>query len=85
MNVYAGIAYLSLFTTLATFFLLQFSIVRIGATKVAAYNFLTPVFVILLGIILGIEPFVPITLPGILLVVGAMLMIQWEKNSKPSD
>jgi drug/metabolite transporter (DMT)-like permease len=81
MNVYAGIAYLSLFTTLATFFLLQFSIVRIGATKVAAYNFLTPVFVIALGIILGIEQFIPITLPGILLVVGAMLMIQWEKTT----
>jgi drug/metabolite transporter (DMT)-like permease len=80
MNVYAGIAYLSLFTTLITFFLLQFSIVRIGATKVAAYNFLTPVFVIVLSIILGIENFIPITVPGILLVVGAMLMIQWEKT-----
>ncbi|BBO71428.1 membrane protein [Desulfosarcina alkanivorans] len=85
LNVYAGIAYLSLFTTLTTFFLLQFSIVRIGATKVSAYNFLTPVFVILLGIILGMEQFIPITLPGILLVVSAMLLIQWEKDSKPAQ
>lgn len=81
-TVFAGIAYLSLFTTLTTFFLAQFSIVRIGAAKVAAYNFLTPVFVILISVVLGMERILPVTLPGILLVVGAMLLIQWEKSSQ---
>lgn len=76
MGVYAGIVYLSLFTTLATFFLMQFSIVRVGAAKASAYSFLTPVFVILMGIFLGIEPFIPMTVPGILLVVAAMVLIQ---------
>jgi drug/metabolite transporter (DMT)-like permease len=84
LNVYVSIVYLSLFTTLTTFFLLQFSIVRIGATKVSAYNFLTPVFVILLSIILGIEQFLPITLPGIFLIVSAKVLIQWEKGDKRS-
>lgn len=80
INVYAGVAYLSLFTTLVTFFLMQFSIVRLGATKVSAYNFLTPVFVIALSVVLGMESFIPITVPGMLLVVGAMLLIEWESG-----
>jgi drug/metabolite transporter (DMT)-like permease len=53
ISVYAGIVYLCIFTTLVTFFLAQLSIAKIGATKVSAYNFLTPVFVIILSIILG--------------------------------
>jgi drug/metabolite transporter (DMT)-like permease len=82
INVYAGIAYLSFFTTLVTFFLMQFSIVKIGATKVSAYNFLTPVFVIVLSVSLGLESFVPVTIPGIFLVVGAMLLIEREGGRK---
>lgn len=81
-TVFAGIAYLSFFTTLITFFLAQFSIVRIGAAKAAAYNFLTPVFVIGLSVILRMEEFIPATLPGILLVVCGMLLIQLETSSQ---
>jgi drug/metabolite transporter (DMT)-like permease len=81
-NVYVGIAYLSFFTTLVTFFLLQFSIIQIGATKVAAYNLLTPVFVIILSVVSGLENFIPITLPGIFLVLGGMLLIQNEKSAQ---
>ncbi|WP_027363210.1 DMT family transporter [Desulfospira joergensenii] len=82
LNVYAGVAYLSIFTTLITFFLMQFSIVRIGAAKASAYNFITPVFVILLSIISGMERFIPVTVPGILLVVTAMVLIQRDKGGK---
>ena len=82
LNVYAGIAYLSVFTTLITFFLMQFGIVRIGATKASAYNFIIPVFVILLGIISRMEHFSPVTVPGILLIVVAMVLIQRDKEGK---
>ena len=75
-NIYLGILYLSLFSTLITFFIINFSTVRIGATKVAAYGFLTPVFVIILSVFFGMEPFEMITIPGLLLIFAAMFLIQ---------
>lgn len=77
-NVYGGIFYLSLFSTLITFFLLQLCVVKIGATKVAAYGFLTPIFVILISILVGMESLELTILPGIFLVVVAMFIIQRE-------
>lgn len=77
-NVFGGILYLSLFSTLITFFLLQVCIVKIGATKVAAYGFLTPILVILMSVAVGMDEFELTTLPGILLVIMAMFIIQKE-------
>ena len=51
--VWVVIAYLSIFTTAGTFFLLQFAALRIPAAKVLAYNYLTPSFVILYEGLLG--------------------------------
>jgi len=76
MKVYAGLLYLSVFTTLGSFFVLQYSTIKLGATKVAAYGFLTPVFVIILSITVGLEVFEWMTLPGICLVLLSMFMIQ---------
>lgn len=75
-HVYLGILYLSLFSTLITFFVINFSTVRIGATKVAAYGFLTPVLVIIMSILSGMEPFETATIPGLLLILVAMFLIQ---------
>lgn len=75
-NVYLSILSLSLFSTLITFFVINFSTVRIGATKVAAYGLLTPVFVIIMSILFGMEPFETVTIPGLLLILGAMFLIQ---------
>ena len=83
-NIYAGILYLSLFSTLITFFLLNYSTVRIGATKVGAYGFLTPVFVIIISIIAGMETFELIIAPGVLLIVGAMFLILKENINTES-
>ncbi len=82
-KVYAGILYLSIFTTLITFFLLQLSTIRIGSTKVAAYGFLTPVFVIALSVLFGQSTFEWQTLPGIFLVIIAMLLIQKNTQRVP--
>jgi len=76
IKVYAGLFYLSVFTTLGSFFVLQFSTVKLGATNVSAYGFLTPVFVIILSVAIGLEAFEWITLPGICLVLLSMFMIQ---------
>lgn len=75
-HVYLGILYLSLFSTLITFFVINFSTVRIGATKVAAYGFLTPVLVIIMSILSGMEPFETVTIPGLLMILAAMYLIQ---------
>lgn len=45
--VWIAIAYLAVFTTAGTFFLLQFASMRLPASKVMAYTYLTPSFIIL--------------------------------------
>jgi drug/metabolite transporter (DMT)-like permease len=45
--VWIAIGYLSIFTTAGTFFLLQFASMRLPASKVFAYAYLIPTFVIL--------------------------------------
>lgn len=75
-SVYFGIVYISLFSTLATFFLVNYSTVRIGATKVAAYGFLTPVLVIAISILTGMEEFELIIVPGLVLILAAMIIVQ---------
>ena len=51
--VWIAIAYLFIFTTALTFFLLQFAALRLPASKVLAYGYLTPAFVIVLEGMIG--------------------------------
>jgi drug/metabolite transporter (DMT)-like permease len=51
--VWVSIAYLAIFTTAGTFFLLQFATMRLPAAKVLAYGYLTPTMVILYEGLLG--------------------------------
>jgi len=75
-DVYLGVVYLSLFSTLITFFIMNYSTVRIGATKVSAYSLLTPLFVISMSILVGIDSFELIILPGIIFILAALIFIQ---------
>ena len=77
-TVYAGILYLALFCTLITFFLLQLCVVQIGPTKVAAYGFLTPLLIISISLMLGLDEFEMVILPGVFLVIISMYIIQKE-------
>lgn len=76
MDVYIGTAYLAIFTTLITFFLLQFGTLRLGPTQVASYGFLTPVFVVILNFVSGIDGFQWQLFPGVLLILTAMVLVQ---------
>lgn len=76
LSVYPAIVYLALFSTLITFFIRQKVLLVIGATRVSAYGLLAPLFVILLSIVLGMETFEWMLIPGIILLVMSMLMIQ---------
>jgi len=51
--VWIGVAYLAIFTTAGTFFLLQYAIMRIPAGKATAYIYLTPTYIILIEGLIG--------------------------------
>jgi drug/metabolite transporter (DMT)-like permease len=51
--VWWAIAYLSIFTTAITFFLVQFASMRLHATKVLSYGYLTPGVIILIEGVIG--------------------------------
>lgn len=51
--VWLCLAYLAVFTTATTFFLMQFASLRLPASKLFAYGYLTPSFIILLEGLMG--------------------------------
>ena len=75
-QVYAGIAYLAVFTTLFTFFIQQHATVHLGPTRVAAYNYLTPLLVVVLQAISGTGLPDASTLVGVMIIITATVIIQ---------
>ncbi|MFO7761824.1 MAG: DMT family transporter [Thermodesulfobacteriota bacterium] len=78
--IWAGIIYLSVFTTIITFFLTQFSTIHIGPTRVMAYSYLYPLLVIILEWGLGHGLPSVSTLPGVLIVLAAMPVLQRSRS-----
>jgi drug/metabolite transporter (DMT)-like permease len=76
IEVYAGIVYLAIFTTLITFFIYQSSTVVIGPTKVMSYTYLNPAFVLLVGLLFGDGLPPPMTYPGLVLIIAATFILQ---------
>ncbi len=76
ITVYGGIAYLSVFTTLVTFFVFQWSATVIGPTKVMSYTYLNPTLVIVIAIVLGQEVPPLAIISGLLLIFAATLILQ---------
>lgn len=74
--VWLGIVYLAIFTTIITFFLTQHATLIIGPTRVMAYSYLYPACVLLINWGMGSETPEPRTIPGILLVILAMFVVQ---------
>lgn len=74
-----GIGYIVVFTTMITFFIVQYSSKKLPVSSVMGYIYIIPVFVILLQIIFGHGfPDVKI-LPGILMVAFSTFIFQKEK------
>ena len=74
--VWFAIGYLAFFSTAITFFLLQFSTLRLPASKVYSYGYLIPSIVILYEGLLGHGWASPVIFLGaILTAVGLLLMI----------
>jgi len=75
-DVYGWIAYLAVVSTVISFFMFQYATPRIGPTRVLAYSYFIPAFVLLVdwAIGRGLPPLM--TLPGIAIVLIASLVIQ---------
>ena len=77
---WVGIAYLVVFTTIITFFLTQYAVLYLGPTRVAAYSYLYPALVLLLDLALG-HGLPPLrVIPGIVVVLAAMFVLQRKKK-----
>ena len=73
--VWVAILYLVIFTTSITFFLMQFASMRLPSSKVLAYTYLTPSFVILIEGLLG-HGWAPVSvLAGALVTVMGLVML----------
>ena len=85
MKVWFGIVYLAIFSTIITFYLTHISTLYLGPTRVMAYSYFYPAFVLLInwGIGKGLPP--AIILPGVAVVTLATVVLQRETkrvNSK---
>ncbi|MBL4903845.1 MAG: DMT family transporter [Desulfocapsa sp.] len=75
-KVWVAISYLAVFSTIITFFLTQYALLFLGPTRVAAYSYLYPGLVLVLELLFGgVWPGIQI-LPGIVIVLAAMIVIQ---------
>lgn len=80
--VWIAIAYLAIFTTAGTFFLLQLGSMRLPASKVLAYGYLTPVFIICMEGIAG-SGWVSLSVTiGALVTVGGLIVLAFSSDGK---
>jgi len=73
--VYLGIVYLSLMATVLTFILLNFASMRLPASKVLSYGYLTPVFIILYEGMIGHGWETLSVMAGALVTAAALLIM----------
>jgi drug/metabolite transporter (DMT)-like permease len=74
--IWLGIIYLAVFSTIITFYLTHLATIHLGPTRVMAYSYFYPSFVLLInwGLGKGLPP--AIILPGVLVVSLATIVLQ---------
>lgn len=78
--VYWAGLYLTIFTTALTFFLLQYASLRLPASKVMSYGYLTPSFIILIEGVSGRGWVNPSVALGALVTVVALVVLAFAKE-----
>ncbi len=73
--VWITIIYTAVFASAATFVLLQFAALRLPSSKVMAYTYLTPSWVIVWELALGGTPPPALVLAGLLLTITALVLL----------
>lgn len=84
LSVYGGIAYLAVFTTIITFFIMQHATLYLGPTRVASYGYLTPTLVVLIEWAAGHGLPSATTLIGVVIIFAAMLVLQRGARDAPA-
>lgn len=79
-GLWTGIGYLAIFCTICTFFLTQYAILHIGPTRVMAYSYLYPAMVLIIDFMLGHGLPEFRVLPGVMVVLLAMVVILKKKG-----
>lgn len=77
--VWITILYTSVFASAATFVLLQFATLQLPSSKVMAYTYLTPSWVIVWELALGGSPPPILVLAGLLLTITALVLLLREE------
>ncbi|MDP5359540.1 MAG: DMT family transporter, partial [Paracoccaceae bacterium] len=77
--VWITILYTAVFASAATFVLLQFATLRLPSSKVMAYTYLTPSWVIVWELALGGAPPPALVLVGLLHTMTALVMLLREE------
>lgn len=74
--VWAGIIYLAIFSTIITFYLTHIATICLGPTRVMAYSYFYPAFVLIInwGLGKGLPP--AVILPGVAVVTLATFVVQ---------
>ncbi len=75
-EVFLGIAYLAVFTTIITFFIMQHATLHIGPTRVISYGYLNPALVVVVEWAMGMGLPTLMTLPGVAIIVAATFVVQ---------
>lgn len=75
--VWIAVIYLSVFATAVTFFLLQYASVRLPASKVLAYGYLTPTFIIVIEGLIGHGWASGAVFLGALVTACGLLVLAW--------
>lgn len=75
-SVWVGIIYLALFSTILTFYLTNIATIHLGPTRVMAYSYFYPAFVLMInwGLGKGLPP--AIVLPGVVVICLATVVLQ---------
>ena len=79
---WAGLLFLAVFASAVTFFLLQYAALLLPSAKVMAYNFLTPVWVILVEVIMGYDWPPAVIFVGIGMTVVALILLLKDEAPK---
>jgi len=78
-GTFLGVAYLGVMATALTFFIYQICTAKLGPTRVITYTFTVPVLVIVIDLVSGRGPPPVTVLPGVALVLAAIVVMQWGK------
>lgn len=76
LKVWAGIIYLAIFSTILTFYLTHLATLYLGPTRVMAYSYFYPLFVLLINWSIGKGLPPAVILPGVAVVTLATVVLQ---------